>query len=117
MVKPFNKLSGPLGALVVLERAIGQQNKQWKEKRHVNVRTPVPEIEQGTPYPPEGGGLQSPCFDHVLCRLDGVTLRRQRHRVSVRRPVRPVDRIPRDFALKVASIEDGALLSCHAANS
>src|SRR5204863_5831993 len=75
MVKPFNELSGLFGALVVLERAIGQQNEQGKEKRHVNVRTPVPEIEQGTPYPPEGGGLQSPCFDHGLCRLNGVTLR------------------------------------------
>src|SRR5436189_6447313 len=110
MVKPFNKLSGPFGALVVLERAIGQQNKQWKEKRHVNVRTPVPEIEQGTPYPPEGGGLQSPCFDHGLCRLDGVTLRRHGNRATASRPECPGDRTPRASARHSAAKEAGPAL-------
>ena len=37
LVKPFNELVGAFGTLVVFEDAKGQQNKQRKQERHVNV--------------------------------------------------------------------------------
>src|SRR4051794_6737773 len=108
LVKPFNELVGAFGTFVVFQDTKGQQNKQRKQERHVNVGNPVPVIEQGTPDSPQGRSLQNPCFDHGLCRRNGVTLRRCGHRDSGCRPVWPGDRIPREIMRQIRAKQVGA---------